>query len=261
MRMKRLMRRMAVLVSTAAVAAGVLYLLAIRIPSYYKPLRLTMAEQEDGMRRFINHTSRFCSDAGSGKPFTWTLTAEQANLYLASTDSIASLPGRPLHPSARLAEAGFEDPAVAMRDGTLTLALRSRRHNKILSLDLQFQFNASGELTARISAARIGSLPVPRSLLAEHIANARLQLDRRLAEACARPEDRVGPIRLDELAAMLRRLMEMTDGKYVSPVIVSPLGGHRSVVKDIRITRGRLTLHCEPAPPARSAPSAVRSPA
>ena len=259
MRIKQLIRRLAVLLATAAIAGGALYLLAIRIPCYYKPLRLSAAEQEDGMRHFVNHISRFCSRAGAGKAFTWALTADQANEYLASMDAIAALPGRPLHPSARLAEAGFEDPALAMRDGVLTIAMRSRRHNKILSLDLRFESNDAGELTARIAAARIGSLPVPRGLLDEHIRQARHELHRRLAAASARPDDRVGPIRLDELTAVLRRLMEMTDGKYVRPVVVSPIGRHRVVIQDIEISDGRLTLRCRPDVPGPSTATAPRT--
>jgi len=255
---KRILRAAATVLAAAAATAGVLYLLAIRIPGHYKPMRLSAAEQEDGMRHFVNRVGKFCSAAGPGKPFTWTLTARQANEYLASMDAIAALPGRPLHPSARLAEAGFEDPAVAMRDGVLTIALHSRRHDKILSLDVRFVFNDAGDLTARIDAARIGSLPVPRRLLDEQIRQGRRQLDRRLAAAAAHPDHYIGPIRLGELTAMLRELMKMTNGKYVRPVIISPAGGHRVVVKDIEIRNGRLTLHCRPDDQASSAPTASR---
>ena len=141
MRIRRLIRRVGVFLCATALAGGVLYALSIRIPSHYKPLRLSAQGRDDGMHRFVNYIGRFCSQAGKGKKFTWTLTAAQANEYLASIDAIAALSGEQAYPSARMAEAGFEDPALAMRDGVLTVAVRSTRHNRILSLDLRFEFD------------------------------------------------------------------------------------------------------------------------
>ena len=88
---------------------------------------------------------------------------------------------------------------------------------------------------------------MPERLLRQRIRDTRTELSRRLAQAASAPDARVGPASLAELTSMLRTLLEMTDGKHIQPVIVSPLGGHRVVVRDIRITDGRLTLHFGPA--------------
>jgi len=241
-------------------AAGVVYALLCRIPSDYRPVHLSPEQQEAGMRRFVNHISRFGEKAGAGEPFTWSITAAQANEYLASVDAIASLPReRRVHPLARLERGGVVSPAVAMTDGALTFLFQSSRHKKIISVDVGFDFNDSGEVTCRLGQVRVGVMAVPKRIMDERLARVRRQLRRQLAEADRAGSARLGPIRMRHLADLLRRVVEMMDGAYVRPEILWPLGRHRVRVRRVEITPGRLTLHLVPADrPPRPAATAPR---
>lgn len=259
MRAGRIIRRslLAGLV-VVVLAVGVVFLLASRIPSSYRPARLSPAEQErlasawkvrDGrVRGFMGLLADF-DDAGSGRPFAWTITQEEANLCLASVDGIASLGwGAPVFPMAELERAGFSEPAVAMRAGVLTLMVRSSTHGKILSVDVGFAFEKEGNLRMEIRAMRVGVMPVPKALFEDELQRLREDVQALLGDASAVGRGRhYGALSAEDVAKFMRVAVGMLDGKAVRPEIRWPLGAdHRVLVKKVEINKERLTLHIEP---------------
>ena len=236
-------------VVAAVVAAALIYGMICRVPAGYRPRYLTAEAQDEAMQQFVQHVVDFGNDAGEGRPFTWSITADQANDYLGAIDAIASLRAEEAaHVAAQMERAGFTGPAVGMGNGVLTLMIRSTRHEKIISADVAFDFDDGGDLTARIAGVRVGAMPVPQGMLSEKLAEMRRWMQEQLAGAKDQP-GRVGPVRVRDLAGILRQVLEMMDGRYVRPELVWPLGKHRVLVRRIEITPGRLTLHCSPAAP------------
>jgi len=247
MRLRRVVFWLGVSVAGVVVlVAGVLVLMVYHVPSAYRPAVLPGPRQEEGMRKLVNHISLFGTLAGRGRPFAWTITAQQANEYLGSMDAIAALADEPGAVSAALERAGLAAPAVAMHEGVLTVMVRSRRHGVVLSVDLAFDIDAAGDLAVRVVAARIGALPLSEETLAEHVGRARRRLGRLLEQARNDHKARLGPIRLHELTGLLGTLMEMIDGRRIRPEIVWPIRNHRVRIRRVEITEGRLTLHVVP---------------
>ncbi|KPK83785.1 MAG: hypothetical protein AMJ81_07300 [Phycisphaerae bacterium SM23_33] len=263
MRAGRVIRRaLGVTLVLLLLAALVIYGMICRIPSQYRPRHQTVEQQKDGRAMFVSQIFDFGEKAGKGQPFTWTITAEHANIYLGCLDAIASVSQvEPVHPTAKLERAGFQGPAVAMGDGVLTLMVNVSRYNKIFSLDVAFDFDEQGDLTARLAGVRVGVMPVPQKLVDEKVAEARAALAGQLAEVEKMGDGRIGPLKVRHVAGLLRGVLGMMSGRHVRPEVVWPQGNHRVLIRRVEITRGRLTLHAVPADRfPRSAPS-TRQPA
>jgi len=254
MRMVRiLLRILALAVAAAVVGSLVVFVLLSVKPADYRWRHLSPEEQEDQMYAFNKHVlTEFGNGCGEGKPFTWTLTADQANRYLASVDAIASFWHKdPVHPSEQMDRAGLCDPAVSMNDGVLTLMTRARKAEKILSVDLAFVYNDDGEIAARIRGVRMGVMPVPKNLVADHIARGQARLARMLAKMEKAPRAPSGPVPLDRLASLLGSLVGMMDGGFIRPELVWPIGRHRVRIERVTIGDGQLTLHVVPVKTGR----------
>ena len=262
MRLRRAIFWLGVSVAGVVVlVAGVLVLMVYHVPSAYRPAVLPGPRQEEGMRKLVNHISLFGTLAGRGRPFTWSITAEQANEYLGSMDAIAALADRPGAVSAALERAGLAGPAVAMREGILTVMVRSRRRGVVLSVDLAFDFDAAGDLAIRAVAARVGALPLSEETLAGRVGQVRRRLGRLLEQARKDRGARLGPVRLGELTGLLGALMKMIDGQRVRPEIVWPICKHRVRIRRVEITEGRLTLHVVPVERRGAGATSARRPA
>jgi len=249
MRAVRIALRIVGLVVAAAVVASLVVFVLLSVkPSGYRYRHLAPEEQEDQMYAFNRHVlTEFGNGCGEGKPFTWTITSEQANRYLASVDAIASFWHKdPVHPSAQMDRAGLCDPAVAMNDGVLTLMTRARAADKILSVDLAFVYNDAGDVAARIRGVRVGVMPVPKNLVADRIARGQARLARVLAKMEKAPQARSGPVPLDRLASLLGSLVGMMDGGFIRPELVWPIGRHRVRIERVTIADGQLTLRVAP---------------
>ena len=242
------------------VVAGVLYLMLSAAPSAYRPVRLGQDEQDAATAEFWNQVLEWISSAGAGKPFTWTITAAQVNRYLASVDRIASsVPSRQqVRPLAEVERAGLVAPAVAMEGGKLTVMVRSKKYDKIVSADIVFAFDARGRLSASVRAVRVGLLPVPKRLLVGRFARVAADLAERLDAARRVEPSRAGRVSLAHVAGVLRELLAMLGGRRVLPVVTEPLQGHRAQVRRIEIRDGRLTVHADPLPHPRRGGSSAR---
>ncbi|KKL26950.1 hypothetical protein LCGC14_2390150, partial [marine sediment metagenome] len=70
---------------------------------------------------------------------------------------------------------------------------------------------------------------------------------RQLTEAERTGNAHLGPVPLRQLTRLLRRILEISEGQYLKPDIVWPLGRHRVRITEIEITRAELTVHVVPA--------------
>ncbi len=264
--MGRTIRRAAVIVLAVVIlAAAVIFILINRIPSYYRPEHLSPAEQKLliagsvvrgnsqreilGLVRLVAEFSK--AGAGSGKPFTWSITEVEANMCLASIDAIASYNRDDkdrAYPMAELERAGFVAPAVAMRGGVLTLMVRSTEHKKILGADIAFVVDEQGDMQLEIRTMRVGSMPVPQMLIEERFQSLRAKLEDLLASGAAQAGGYIHGLPVKDFAKFMQVVVGMLDGEAVKPVIVWPLGAdHRLRISRVEITPGRLTLHVESA--------------
>ena len=253
MRVRRVILRVLLWTTLAViVAGGVMYVLASVKPQRYAPQHLSPDQQAAAMEAFFAHTAyedSFLDKIGrtpAGESFTWTITAEQANSYLASMDAIASFAKRkPVHALARMERVGLVGPAVAMDDGVLTLMGKIRDYNKVISIDLAFDIDDAGEIAIEIHEIRVGVLPIPRRLVDEALAEARLELAEQLAKAQRGEPAVMGAVNMNDLAGLMKRIITMLDGRRVPAEITVKAGArHRTIIQQIEIDDGKLTLTC-----------------
>lgn len=212
-------------------------------PAAYRPPELSPEQQEEQMRRFVNHVNQFGDQAGAGGPIEWTLTQQQANDYLASMDAIASLNfDHPVSPRAQLQQAGLEAPAVAFEDGRITLMARSREYGAVVSVDLGFEFDPEGHVAANVSGVRVGELPLPQDQVQPLLQKVSRQLVARLQPATRAGGD--GPV--EASSQLLLQVLTMLDGQHVEPEFNWELGNRRRVrITGVDIADGRLTLRAQ----------------
>jgi len=259
MRAGRMVRRLLVYLLVAVViAALVVFAMISYVPSSYRWRHRSPEEQKIARNAFVKHIGEGFGNrigrARVGEVFTWTLTAEQANDYLASLDAIASLGSldedEPVYALAAMERAGLADPAVAMDDGLLTVMAKVRKYGKVFSIDLALEFDDAGDLGIRIAGMRIGAMPVPQAILEDRVQQARSRLSAQLARAERAQDARLGAVDLSQLAGLMRESLSMLTGESVRPVLRYKLFGttHRAQVRRIEIDEGKLTLHCEKLP-------------
>ena len=152
-------------VSIAATTAivVVIYLLASSIPASYKPAELNSSQRSRMADEFVGRILDFMSRAQDDGTFTWSVSQDEFNRYLASFDEIASFKADMGRGDATraFAEAGLAEPAVALNSGFITFMVRLRRYNVILSVDLSFSFAHANRLDIRPRQVRIGRMRVP----------------------------------------------------------------------------------------------------
>ena len=155
-------RLLILLVVLLVLAGGWAYLRASSIPDAYRPARLDPAERDRQADHFWKESmARFNNGAQNITPFTWTISAERLNEYLASIDAIAAAnpagSARPGEVDSMMNRAGLSAPAVAFADDKMTLMVRSTDYGKVLSLDL----SVDESLRIRTEGTRVGTLTLP----------------------------------------------------------------------------------------------------
>ena len=254
--------RWAVVILLAMIVLGgaALFGLASYRPGDYQPMNLSAEQQDEVVGRLVDHVVRdFGNHAGEGVPFTWTITAKQANAYLASMDAIAGLHGAHAPPMAALERAGFSGLAVAMHDGALTLMVQSDKYDKILSLDLSAEFNDRNELYVRLRGIRVGALPIPMWLVDDRIEQIRVRFRDQLAGPLEAGTTDIRAISVRGMGKVIRALLITLEGKPIRPELVWPVGAkHRVLVDQIHTADGQAALHMIPSPPSAPPPRPSR---
>ena len=231
---------------------GVLYILAGRAPDSYRPMRLTAEQKRQAVADFGVRIQDFGNAAQQNDPYTWSVREDRLNEYLASLDEIAAnlRGGRRGRVEAAMAKAGLAEPAVRLRDGLVTLAIRSTRHNRIFSVDLAFTFASDKSLRVRLEGAHIGDLVVPKSFVRGALAELQALLARGgRGEAAPRPDSadarrkRISP---NDLANVLAAVVAAIDGRAIRAELTWPVNKRRVRIDRIDITDGLASLHVQP---------------
>lgn len=224
--------------------AAVVFLLASSVPDEYKPYQLTQKERKDAAIDFVGrHGAKVVENIRVNQPFSHSLTEQDMNLYLASLDEIAYL--KPPKRGKRqktgevfeaMDQAGLADPVVAMDDGILTVMVRTRRSNKVVSMDLAFEFPDAEHIQIVLKEVRIGHMPVPRSFVEGGLDTLKRGVGNltTLDETSAQDLDAI-------LAGVLAAVGE-------GPLPATMRFGSKRVrrIKDIVVDDGQLTIHIEP---------------
>ncbi len=152
---------------------AVALLLASSRPSAWHPYQLTHEQQKEVAEHFATRSINELVNGMRGfEPFSFTITEEEMNGYLASLDELAMLAyssedisRRPSELVAAMDRVGIADPVVDMREDRLRLLARTKKGNKIVSLDIAFEFTDDEKLYITIDGVHIGLLPIPKALV------------------------------------------------------------------------------------------------
>ena len=247
-----------VLVLVLLAVAGVLYWQASRVPDAYQPAELTQAERTQAAKNFWQHVADFNSGAQNTVPGEWQITQTQLNQYLASMDEISAY-----RPGARagtvhkqMDEAGISAPAAALGDGVLTLMLRARDFNKIISADIAFSYTDDRRLKVRLAQARVGKLAIPARLVRDRLEALKKALSRQAAKdrkpgAPAGADGPKGEVVVEDIGRLLGGLLGAIDEDPIKPEFVMRLKRKRVRIDAIRIEPGLATLEITPLGPAK----------
>ena len=165
---KLIIRSLLIVAALVLLATGGLYLLASWQPANYRPAQLSQRDKERSAYEFATRLMEVNNRLGECRPFEFTVSEAQVNAYLASIDEINALqlergdgPRRRGQVYKAMASWGLSAPAVAFRDGVLTLMVRSDEYNKVISAGLSFQFLDGGEMMrVRLEGVHVGRWPV-----------------------------------------------------------------------------------------------------
>lgn len=152
---------------------AVLFLMASTVPPAYGPFQLTQQERKNMAQDFINnHGAPLLEQIRRPEPFEHTITEDELNCYFASLEEIAFLkPGKRGEVRKTsgvydaLDKAGFADPAVRLDDGLMTLMVRSKSANKVISVDIGFELDDDKQVIIAIKGFRVGRLSIPQGFV------------------------------------------------------------------------------------------------
>ncbi|MBS3821617.1 MAG: hypothetical protein GVY16_03025 [Planctomycetes bacterium] len=226
---------------------AVAFLLASSRPDEWEPYQLRNEDQRGVANRFGTRIMReLVNGLGDIKPFSFTIHEEEMNEYLASLDEIAFLAyskDEVARKSSELVAAmdkvGIADPVVDMQPDTLTLMVRTKKGNKIVSLDLVFEFTDDAWLYVKLDGVRVGLLPLPRGFVSGSL------------EEVQGAIGGVGGERnepsLQDLDLIVGRLISGIGGKPL-PTRLPIVESRPKRIRDIEIDEQTLTIHFVPAP-------------
>ena len=223
---------------------AVLFLVASTVPSAYGPYQLTQQQRKDAAQDFINkHGAPLLEEIRRPEPFEHVITDEQLNWYLASLEEIAFLkPGKrgQVRKTSGVYEAmdkaGFDGPAVRLDDGLMTLMLRSKSANKVISVDVGFELTDDRQVIISIKGIRIGRLAVPQGFVSG-------SLDA-LKQAVG-PQQEFNEDSLRDLDGIIAGVIAKINDKPLPAEF--KLGSKRvREIRDLKIDDGKLTIKIVP---------------
>jgi RNase P/RNase MRP subunit p29 len=225
---------------------AVAFLLASSRPDEWEPYQLRNEDQRVIANRFA---TRMINELVNGlrdiKPFSFTIHEEEMNEYLASLDEIAFLTysqDEVARKSSELVAAmdkvGIADPVVDMRPDTLTLMVRTKKGNKIISLDLVFEFTDDEQMYVKLDGVRLGLLPLPQGFVSgslEKVQGAIGGGGGELNESSVKDMDRI-----------VGGLISGIGGEPL-PTRLPIVESRPKRIRDIEIDEQKLTIHFVPA--------------
>jgi len=247
-----------ILVVVAVGTVGVLYYRACTVPDDYEPLALSPAEKARAIRRMEDKLLAFGTAAGivGGRSTHQTGVMAEDRKRLAargdieigerhfiqrfSSDDlnhwIASMPD---DVTSALHSAGMSQPAVAIGKDRLTFYSHWEEFDKIVGVDLDFQFNADQTMTIQVRSARVGTQAIPERFWAEQKDRIAQQIPAYVKKMMGAQEDFAGlsPHAYGDIASDMANAIE---GRPVNLDIRYGFGNVR--IKNIELKDGELVM-------------------
>lgn len=222
-----------------ALPLGLIYIAACRVPADYQPLRSRMnqGQLDEAANRFVNHMSEFQVSTQSPRPFTWSVTQRELNMYLASMDEISwtRFGGKRGRVVSQMEKLSLEGWCVSVREGLVKLMVRSTKYDKVLSAALSFKF-VDGKMQVELDRARVGGLVFPKSTMVNRLSKLRDALIRRESTRSK-----------DYLGAFLLGVLEMAvENEPREPVVAWDGHFKPTLIERIDISGGKVTIHARP---------------
>jgi hypothetical protein len=265
MRIGRRIKYFALLVAGIAVLCPVvLYILAGGAPARYQPALLTQVQQKQAAGQFLMKIQEFGNLAQSGTEFTWSISQEECNDALASLGEIADKlqQGKAGQVRQAMERSGATDPAVAFDDGLLTIMLKAKEYDKIVSIDVRFTFDQQKQLLVRFAGARVGLLPMPDGLARNYLEQFQRAMEHRPAQpasdgtADTTPSGgSIGGVSANDLSAVLAGVIQAIDGLPLPADRTWKINHQRFRIAGIQMDKGKLALQVEPVAQAKKARS------
>jgi hypothetical protein len=248
------------LVIALAGGGGGFYWMLSRVPAGYEPAHLNRRQRlQVANTVFPRDVSKFHNIVQAGHMDTYALSQERINEYLASLDEIATELGhaRPGLVHEKLQRMGLSEPAMDLRPGAMVFMVRSTKYEKVVSMEIGLVVEGR-DIRASVDAVRVGSMPVPRSMVRDQLARVGGALGRLMARDDA-SDSAAGDV-WDAPASVLPAVLEAAiDGKPLPAAFeVRIMRGLRSSstsrwvrIRKIEIDDDDLRLWLEPldAPP------------
>lgn len=227
----------------------VMYVAATMTPSDYQPLRERMSEadrKEVANRCISDYMTNFQSMTEDVKPFTWSLTEKELNLYVSSIDEIvwtgeAGVGGKARSQMENLGLTGW---CVALTDEGIKVMVKSTRYDKVLSATLAFQSAPGNQMRVGIERVRMGKLALPKSVIVSALTKLKEQLGKSRREGSAGKKH--GGAKLTaNLGAMLENVLQMAiDNKPQEAILTGFVKPTR--IEKVETAGGTLTFHFRP---------------
>lgn len=226
--------------------AAIGLLLASSPPAAYQPFQLTQQAQSQTADAFMERCIAFADGIRQpNKPYSFTIEEDEMNQYLASLDQIAFLTyssedvsRRPSELVEAMDRVGIVDPVVDMQDGLLSILVRTKNGNKIVSIDVSFEFADDEQMFIRLDGVRIGKLPISRTFVEGSL--------ERLQESVGHVEGQMEASSIQNMDMVLGEVIRSIGGGAVSTRL--PFSESRPKrIRDIEITDRALTIHFVPA--------------
>jgi hypothetical protein len=228
-----------------------MYLCLVYRPSAYDPRPLTAVEQEQLEDQKLLAAHSLYNQANDNQPFTLTLEQTFLNGLLRQEDTTRFLS------SLGRGHSPFQRPQVSLVEGRINLMgeVTHKGIATIITIGLQPEVNASGELLFRMVPPKAGVLPIPESVLGEQLG----RLARALRQADEQSSDRPGasprskPEKefVNELRHKLFPALEqLVQNRQVAldPVFTATPEGRRARLTGLDISSGRIDLRLQPLP-------------
>ncbi|MCY2926619.1 MAG: hypothetical protein NT031_14505 [Planctomycetota bacterium] len=243
--------------------AVVLYVAATRTPEDYNPLqsRMTREQRKEVAHAFFVHTiNEFGNRAQKVEPFTWSITSDELNQYLASMDAIAwlVLPNSPGGEAASQPDMSFESYASrfdaqmaglglggwcgTITDDGLNLMVKSTKYNKIFSATLEFEIKDEKQMWVRIAHARFGRLMIPKWIIRNGLVKLRESMAKR-----GRHGDEPGKKSRKDVVLLLESLLDMAIDERPREPVLSMSGTIKpTLIESLDISNGTMTIRARP---------------
>jgi hypothetical protein len=139
------------------------------------------------------------------------------------------------------------DPAVALDGGVVTVMARQTQYDKVISARLGLEITPAGKLHVRLEGVKVGSIPVPESMVRTRVEKYKAAL----AGSLKPPAGEEGPggvgISSAAVGVAIARVIAAIDGEPVDTEISWRVTTRKRVRIDrIDIANGRISLHVVP---------------